>query len=203
MSNLKNAAVAVLALSSSTVFAGTMGLACNPGNVTVPCERSAWNFEVQALYLRPTFSAADGYHFFTVDPFTGFRHYRDFDPDWGWGWKIAGSYHFNTGNDLNVNWYHMNKRTRDRIRNSFLIETAPIFFDSFGSSMRTRFEPKWDAVNVELGQHVDWSQFANVRFHGGVQYARLERRFDARLGGFGSSFLTPGFLPFGRGLNIA
>ena len=180
MLNLKKTAIAVLALGSSAVFAGTMGPVCTPGNVTVPCERTAWDFGVQALYLQPVYSGGFGYGGFDGgfdDAFvTSTRHYRNQDPRWGWGFKLEGSYHFSTGNDLNVNWYHMSRST-DR-RHSGFAQFDPITgtVDFFG---RSRFRPRWDAVNVEFGQHVDFGEFKDIRFHAGLQYAHIEHEARA------------------------
>ncbi|MFC3909844.1 Lpg1974 family pore-forming outer membrane protein [Legionella dresdenensis] len=172
MSNLKKTAVAVLAFaSSSAVFAGTMGPVCTPGSVTVPCERTAWDFGVQALYLEPV---VDGYYGYQTTT-TG-NYYNDANPDWGWGFKLEGSYHFNTGNDLNVNWYHYNKN------NTHTYNVTDLVTPGATSSVYTRIEPKWDAVNAEFGQHVDFGEFKNIRFHGGVQYARIEHEDKALIG---------------------
>lgn len=175
MLNLKKTAVAVLALGSSAVFAGTMGPVCTPGSVTVPCERTAWDFGAQALYLQPINSHYAG---FSATP-TGTR-FNERNADWGWGFKLEGSYHFNTGNDVNVNWYHLdNSDTHNQL-----------FFVAFDDTtalnvpFRVRTNPKWDAVNVEFGQHVDFGEQKNIRFHGGVQYARIDQSLRA------------GFLPF-------
>jgi len=146
MLNLKKTAVAVLALGSSAVFAGTMGPVCAPGNVTVPCEKMAWDVGGQALYLQPTYNSN---YFDGAD---------EVDQSWGWGFQIEGSYHFNTGNDLNANWYHLNTAQTN---------------DNNGTALNT-IRPSWDAVNVEMGQVVEFGEMKSARFHAGVQYGRVK-----------------------------
>jgi len=167
MLNLKKTAVAVLAFSSSAVFAGTMGPVCTPGNVTVPCERSAWDFGVQALYLEPSFTGAN--YVGAVQTASNSQEYQSANR-WGWGFKLEGSYHFNTGNDVNLNWYHLNRSNTIYPVAGFTDFTA----DTFASGLSITRKPQWNAVNLEFGQHIDFSQNSNVRVHAGVGYANLQ-----------------------------
>lgn len=175
MLNLKKTAVAVLAFGSSAVFAGTMGPVCTPGSVTVPCPRTAWDFGAQALYLQPT--STDGVIGVVQNHAEQSESSLRRDP-WSWGFQIEGSYHFNTGNDLNLNWYHL-----DASHNTVVaLGGGQTFLEFIGdqrwganSSVSINGSRKWDAVNLEFGQHIDLGEFTNLRLHGGVEYARINQ----------------------------
>lgn len=162
MLDKKKVAIAIIAFNSSLGFAGTMGPVCVPGNITTPCEQRAWDFGAQALYLNPTYDAGFDYIGSASNGIT--RIYRPLTSRWGWGFKIEGSYHYSTGSDINVNWYHYDRKTSRH----YLIDIAGIGTDTVFTS-----KPKWDAVNLEFGQQIDFSPFKKMRLHGGMQYAHI------------------------------
>lgn len=181
MLNLKKTAVAVLAFGSSAVFAGTMGPVCTAGNVTVPCERSAWDFGVQALYLKPSYSGASYLGSTTVN---GVETFHRANYNWGWGFKLEGSYHYGTGNDVNLNWYHLNKSNSQTIPATFTNPAGHVIDANVSATVK----PRWDAVNLEFGQHVDFSPMSKIRFHGGAQYAYLQTKNTIK--GTGTHYLS-------------
>ncbi|KTD07611.1 Lpg1974 family pore-forming outer membrane protein [Legionella jamestowniensis] len=159
---LKKITLAILGLAvSSLVSAGSMGPTCVPGDVTVPCEAKKWDIGVQGLYLQPVYSLHRGYEY------TPAGALREVDEDWDWGYRLEGSYHFNTGNDITMTWVHFDNES-DHHNFAGITPFSEVLFP-FALSLDTRF----DQVNLVMGQHVDMGMVKNARFYGGLQYARI------------------------------
>lgn len=162
---LKRTAIAVMALTASgmasaAMYAPAPAPTCTPGNVTIPCEASKWDIGVQALYVQPIHDADATY----INTTSG---YHDFDQDWGWGFKLDGSYHFGTGNDVTASWLHYDKTTNQALN---------LGGTNHDYSLNSRLEQ----FNMVMGQHVDVGMNKNMRFYGGLQYAQIRSELDNR-----------------------
>ncbi|HHT0595092.1 TPA: Lpg1974 family pore-forming outer membrane protein, partial [Legionella anisa] len=104
---------------------------------------------------------------------TGVAINTELDAQWNWGFQIEGSYHFNTGNDITLTWYHLDTGWNNN-------ESVPFPDTLVGFGQKNR----WDAVNGEFGQFVDFSANKKIRFHGGFQFASIKRSVHA----FGTDF---------------
>lgn len=155
-------ALALVGLSvSSFVFAGTMGPICTPGNVTVPCEAQRWDIGVQALYLK----AVTNNSYARVS-----EHVHDtIDSDWDWGSRLEGSFHFNTGNDVTLNWTHFS----DSSTPSGFIGTVSVA-SLTNVPFTVNYDNRFDQVNLVMGQYADFSAVKHMRFYGGLQYANIQ-----------------------------
>ena len=172
MLNLKKTALAVIALGSTAAFAGTMGPVCSAVNVTVPCENTAWDFGGRALYLQPTSDIGFGTN---TNSFQNQTASFGADPSWGWGFQLEGSYHYSTGNDFNLNWYHFRS---GGTTNTYAQDVAFGALEggdatAIGAGTAASTSPAWDQVNMEFGQHVDFGENKFVRLHGGMNFSRV------------------------------
>ncbi|BCA97135.1 membrane protein [Legionella antarctica] len=158
---LKKTTLAVIGLSASSfVCAGTMGPVCTPGNVTVPCEANQWDIGIQALYLQAIYGASKEK--------AAVNQFNQAENDWNWGFRAEGSYHYNTGSDISVNWTHYSSHT-DQTGFIGLVPVPP-FVSPFAQANQNRL----DQINVVAGQHVDVGLVKKMRFYGGMQYAIIQ-----------------------------
>lgn len=165
---IKKITLAVLGvIASSVVAAGTMGPVCEPGNVTVPCEARLWDLGVQALYLRPLYDANKAY-LHNIDVTHGYGEERY---DWDWGYRLEGSLHFNTGNDITATWVHY---TNDSTLYGFqgFIPFSPLL-PPLNSGFSVDVDNQFDQVNLVMGQIANFGLVKKMRFYGGAQYAYI------------------------------
>lgn len=164
---LKKATLAVLGLAATgLVSAGTMGPVCTPGNVTVPCEAQLWDIGIQALYLKPVLDADRAYAQDVLPQYTEVKN------DWDWGYRLEGSYHFNTGNDVTLNWSHFSTDVHQGQLHGLVLPLAVVGAVNIPYTINN--ENRYDQVNLVLGQHADFGLVKKMRFYGGLQYANIQ-----------------------------
>ncbi|MGL5742617.1 MAG: Lpg1974 family pore-forming outer membrane protein [Legionella sp.] len=163
----KKLSIAVMGLLTSVATAGTMAPVCTPENVNVPCETKLWDFSAQALYFRSIFGVAKAYELETLP--VG----KEVKSEWNWGYRLEGSYHFNTGNDITVNWMHLSTSTSPTEFFGMLDIPAlglPPLPAPFELVNRNRI----NQVNAVLGQHITFRQRDKMRYYAGLQYANIQ-----------------------------
>jgi len=140
---------------------------CTPGDVTVPCVANNWELGIQALYLKPTYTGSSA----NAANVAG-TIYQDTDPKWGWGYRLQGSYFYNTGSYLSANWTHydVDSRLGGAYLGNFQISPAVTLPQTTYSLYTTN---QFDQVNVVAGQHVDMGLLKNARFYAGMQFAKV------------------------------
>ena len=155
---LQKILVVVFLSCTNITYAGTAGTVCKPETMTVPCKHTAWEFEIQALYLKPTYSLGS----FTTNYINGLTNdstdvVAKFNSPkflWAWGFNIEGFYLYSTGSDIKINWYHYSRSTNQVITNGpNVIDSVYDVISNFAffSTIDSRLETKWDAVNLEFG----------------------------------------------------
>jgi hypothetical protein len=162
----KKATIAVLGLAANVAIAGSMGPVCTPGNVTVPCDTKLWDFSAQALYLRSSFGSSKTFENGVI-PLTFNKEVKN---NWNWGYRLEGSYHFSTGNDITINLMHYSTSINPTTLLGFLTVPALIPVIPFELTGLNRI----DQVNLVMGQHTDFSMRDKIRFYGGLQYANIQ-----------------------------
>ncbi len=185
MLKLKKITMLILVMSSQTAFAyDYKQTTCLPGNLTTPCNSSAWHINAEALYFQPSLGGNGlgyssfsnyGYDFFgNLIEVNGAPNFlSNVEPEWDWGYKLEAGYEFNTGNDVVINWYHLRNSTRDLLPQGTLFAgSAPGLYAG-----NIKLTNDWDAVNLEFGQYINFIDMKMLRLHAGLTYADIRTTF--------------------------
>lgn len=162
MKLLKGIAIASLGLCSMANAAMYQNACQNQSNV-VPCENKAWSISADALYMQNVGNLLDSY----AQPGPGM------ESDFGWGFRIQGSYYFSNGNDITINWSSYDKT-------SHFTDTLGTVFNA-GNQVEQ--QNKFDVINIEFGQKLDFGERFDIRAHGGIQYGKLMEKYREQLTG--------------------
>jgi len=165
-------AATLISINASPIFAGAMGSLPEP-----------WEFGAFALFLQAVDDGNAGYSSFTnygTDALGNDRevsgainHLRDLREKWRWGFKLAGRYHFQGSNDLNLNWYHFNHTGHGRL------PTNTLFAGGVAGLYAGMLSVKhaWDAVNLEFAHSLPLEGRRRIRFYAGLQFAAITNTF--------------------------
>jgi len=114
---------------------------------------------------------------------------RSITTDWGFAFKAQVSYHYGQGNDVNLNWLHLDKTTTELVTPSVEsdgnTELEIILGDGFEfefdpeletevAAIEGRSELNFDMVNLEFGKVMLQGERVTLRSHFGLQYARVK-----------------------------
>jgi hypothetical protein len=164
----KATAMITFALGSTALWANSIQPPCLRTPLIVPCERAVWEVRGDALYLQAAHTGP-----FAYIGVLGTR-LNQVDTGWDWGFSLEATYHYASGNDLDINWNHVD-----------FSGNHPVTVTDF-----RHYETNWDAVNVALGQKLVDTLSTSIRLHAGVQYTRINSSIDRGwiLTGFNSDY---------------
>lgn len=175
MSTFKKMAIVTLVVGNSiSALAGSLDLNDN----------QTWRVGAQALYLKPSFGGNGlGYSSFSnygsdffnnqVEVNGAPNYLSNIQPKHDWGYQVEAGYGFCKSNDLDVNWYHFDNSTRGHLPQGTLFagSASALYAGAINVS------PRWDAVNIELGQRIDFNDLQTLRLHAGVEFVRIKNTF--------------------------
>ncbi len=171
--SIKNIVFSLGLLASSLSQAALHQAPLCSGDNQLPCEARAYDFGLDVLYFQNTANLMT-HNIYTEGEENTLN--KGFNPNMGFGARLEGSYHFANGNAFTLTWSHFAKDSDGQTlySNLFNDEAVPGSFTSFTQ------KSKFDIVNAELSQRLDFANRYELLIHGGVQYASMREVYIAR-----------------------
>jgi len=178
-----------LIASSTAIYAHTPKSFDNALAVTIPNTTPGLEFSVTALALRPSASNLN-YTIYNQELPTQSPTWieKEIKPNFGGAFGIGARYVFCGGKDINLYWTHLNTSTSTKITapnaDFFLgpdYEIGPDAIIIRHATGNAAF--KYDVVNLDTGQRVDFGKYVEMRFFAGISSASLREEVHARYSG--------------------
>lgn len=185
----KSFTAATLILSSTLSYAHT---------VSIPCLKPGLEFSASALYLQPNANNLGWGAVTTVLPIpTPQWRVKTINPGYHAGFNLGAGYVFPcSGNDLQLNWSHLNTSdsqnvhvipTTQWISPFSQTGTPPELGEITGvaSLKRAHADAKfyYDAVNLDVGQYVDFGCRMRLRIFSGLSGVRIQEKLTSTFRG--------------------
>jgi len=159
----------ILAFGSSVAFANT---------------GTGWSVNASALYLQPSFGGNGlGYSAFgnyagadnqqVITTTNGINHIYNIKPDRDWAYQIGVGYRYSCNNVLTLDWYHLNESVNGHLPHTSMFSASVDGYYAGDLELITR----WDAVNLELSQQINFRATDTINLHGGLGYVRIQNTF--------------------------
>lgn len=177
-SKMSSLSIGLCLTISSATFAGGMVADETTGNVTVPCQRSAFQLGLYGMYFIPGYSDQLSYIFSNSTVSNNSTRSNNINihvnEHWNWSGMIEGGYHFNCGNDIMVSWFHAQNSDNQNFISSNLSLSPLNIFDNFQYRNSSSSKLTFNRFDAEMGQQVYFGEVKDIRFHGGFEYVQLE-----------------------------
>lgn len=176
-------------LDFKKIFASILFFSTPPAladNISLPSETTTtWAFDVLALYLQPSFGGSglgySAYSNYAGPDNTGViitnnsqNVINNIVPKWGMGVELDGFYYYDTSNDINLTWYHLNGFVNGNLPpNSLFSGSAAGFYAG-----NLRISTRWDVVNIAVGKCIRFDEKRSLHFHGGMEFAWIKSKFS-------------------------
>lgn len=152
---------------------------------SIPAGASNIAFDILALYLQPSFGGNGlGYSAYSnyagadnsgvIVTNNGQNKISNIVPKWGVGIQLDGFYYYNTSNDINLTWHHLNEFVDGDLPPGSLFSGS---VDGFYAG-NLRNATKWDSINIEVGKSIYFDDTRILRLHTGMEFAWIKTRFS-------------------------
>jgi hypothetical protein len=181
--------VVFISMLGTVSHAATTTSTDNSLKVAIPSLKPGFEFNIGALWLKPGASNLNYVIYNQELPAQSPAwNEKEVNPSFNSAFELGGRYFFSSGNDINLDWTHLNSSNSSSIAadnvNFFLgpdFEIGPDGIPIRNATGTAKF--KYDVVNLDVGQFVSFGQYVQMRFFGGLSTGFLREEVIANYTG--------------------